>query len=49
MAQAAVAVRPTAAPKAYHGCSGIREYELMDKLGEGTFGYVDLDHRSLLY
>ena len=24
----------------YHGCSSIKDYELMEKLGEGTFGYA---------
>jgi hypothetical protein len=27
----------------YHGCSSIKDYELMEKLGEGTFGYVTME------
>lgn len=38
MAQVAVGVRPTPIKRTYHGASGIRDYDLMGKLGEGTFG-----------
>lgn len=29
----------------FKGCSSIKRYELMGKLGEGTFGYVQLNGR----
>jgi hypothetical protein len=35
----AQACRPS---KTYRGCSRIADYEVLNKLGEGTFGYVEL-------
>ncbi|KFZ07685.1 hypothetical protein V502_09831 [Pseudogymnoascus sp. VKM F-4520 (FW-2644)] len=32
--------RPPAPTKAFHGCSRIQDYEILRKLGEGTFGEV---------
>lgn len=40
MAQpSSAAPAPGLAHRKFHGCSSIREYEVMSKLGEGTFGY----------
>lgn len=43
----AVQERPSSAPSPLHsaghklkGCSPIQKYEMLEKLGEGTFGYV---------
>ncbi|KAF9631805.1 hypothetical protein BFW01_g2667 [Lasiodiplodia theobromae] len=42
MAQTAPSSAPATglAHRKFHGCSSIREYEIMGKLGEGTFGEV---------
>ncbi|KAF1829395.1 Pkinase-domain-containing protein [Decorospora gaudefroyi] len=40
MAQAAGAVPQQTLQRRFHGCSKIGEYEMMRKLGEGTFGEV---------
>jgi hypothetical protein len=38
MAEKSVAAPVLPIDRKYHGCSSIKDYELMEKLGEGTFG-----------
>ena len=40
MAEKSAAKSVEAIHRSYHGCSSLKEYELVRKLGEGTFGYV---------
>lgn len=42
--------RPPPPTKSFHGCSRIQDYEILRKLGEGTFGYFSPSHiRYLSY
>lgn len=38
-----LAIAPNGKPR-FQGCNGIRAYDMLGKLGEGTFGYVRSDN-----